>query len=759
MKKWKLSLTTIMVSFLLVSGIGVGFDPACAEEVVIGEAGAVEAESGQVPIQILGINDFHGALSTTGSFYNDAGQKVEKAGSAALLSSYLNQAEKNFTDKNGRGGQTFRVHSGDMVGASPANSALLQDEPTVKVLNQMNFTIGTLGNHEFDEGLEEFNRMMTAGAPATDPYGILTNYPRETSKTEIVISNVVKKGSDEIPFQWQPYTIKEVGETQKIKIGFIGVVTTEIPNLVLKEHYEGYNFLDEAETIAKYSQELQNQGVNAIIVLAHIPAVSKQQQVSGDAATILAKVNELAPNNSVDAWFAGHNHQYTNGVVNKTRVVQSTSQGKGYIDLQGTLDVATNDFVETPTAEVSPVSPVEAPSRDERVAAIVKDADNRVASVTSKKIGISRNEGNISREVNQYKESALGNLITDGQIAMAKAKGIEADFAMTNNGGIRADLLVNKNREITWGAAQAVQPFGNIMQIVEMTGAQIEQVLNEQYDQDEKYFLQLSGLTYTFVKNEDSAQPFKVFEMKKADGAPILKERTYRVVINDFLFGGGDGFAGFIGAKLVNAMQPDTETFINYIESKTTAGEDIAAKIAGRKTKYEAGTSDSSIEINEGEVKIKKATIFDDLHEGDEFLTGKTISNGKISLVKETISNVEPKRKERPIAEKIVGEASIDGKFKVNVRSLNLKATEKLVITIRDSDQNTVDFPLTVLKATLESSSSSTSETTTQASSLEKGINKLPRTGEKKQGLAYIGVILIISMVAVGSFKKKRILK
>lgn len=75
-------------------------------------------------------------------------------------------------------------------------------------------------------------------------------------------------------------------------------------------------------------------------------------------------------------------------------------------------------------------------------------------------------------------------MITDGQRAMAKEAGYDVDFAMTNNGGIRADLLLGKDGMVTWGAAQAVQPFGNILQVVEMTGAQIKEVLEQQYDDE-----------------------------------------------------------------------------------------------------------------------------------------------------------------------------------------------------------------------------------------------------------------------------------
>ncbi|HEK9712223.1 TPA: bifunctional metallophosphatase/5'-nucleotidase, partial [Streptococcus equi subsp. equi] len=116
-------------------------------------------QADQVDVQFLGVNDFHGALDTTGSAYMPEG-KVSNAGTAAQLAAYLDDAEADFKQTS-PDGTSIRVQPGDMVGASPANSGLLQDEPTVKVFNQMGFEYGTLGNHEFDEGLAEFNRIMT----------------------------------------------------------------------------------------------------------------------------------------------------------------------------------------------------------------------------------------------------------------------------------------------------------------------------------------------------------------------------------------------------------------------------------------------------------------------------------------------------------------------------------------------------------------------------------------------------------------------
>lgn len=548
-------------------------------------------EAKTVPVQILGVNDFHGALSTTGSYYGPTG-KIANAGKAALLASQLNKMQNDFVTAHPNG-QTLRVSSGDMVGASPANSGLLQDEPTIKAFNAMNFTVGTLGNHEFDEGLAEFNRILLGQAPASDSnfLDIVKTYPREASKLDLVVANI-QDASGKIPFNWKPYTVKTLadGQGNEVKVGFIGIVTTEIPDLVLKKNWQDYTFLDEAQTIAKYEKELrENQKVNAIVVLAHVPSVQSGETTTGGAADMLAKLDQIDPEHTVDAVFAGHNHVYTNGVNGKTRVVQSTSQGKGVAQVTGEIDVATQDFVKVPDGDVQPVIAANGITPDASVEAIVKDADERIAEEQNRVIGHTSAKGNISREVaaEAPRESVLGNLITDGQRVMAKEAGQEVDFAMTNNGGIRADLLVKENGDITWGSAQAVQPFGNILQVVEMTGSQIKKVLEEQYD-DDKYFLQVSGLSYTFYANPDttSEQKYLVDKITKEDGSAVEMNQTYKVVINDFLYGGGDGFKGFTEAKLIGAIDPDTETFVNYIQ-KASADGDLDVPTLGRKVKVD----------------------------------------------------------------------------------------------------------------------------------------------------------------------------
>lgn len=610
-------------------------------------------QADQVDVQFIGVNDFHGALDTTGSAYMPEG-KVSNAGTATQLAAYLDDAEADFKQTS-PDGTSIRVQAGDMVGASPANSGLLQDEPTVKVFNQMGFEYGTLGNHEFDEGLAEFNRIMTGTAPAEDSAinDITKQYEHEASNQTLVIANVVDKKTNTIPFGWKPYAVKEVPVNDKsVKVGFIGVVTTEIPNLVLKQNYEQYDYLDSAETIVKYAKELQEQQVNAIVVLAHIPATSDNGVVHDEMAAVMEKVNQLYPEHSVDIVFAGHNHQYTNGTIGTTRVVQAVSQGKAYADVRGTLDTDLNDFVATPEAKVIAVAPgIKTGNAD--IQAIVDQANDIVKTVTELKIGTAATSSTISKTENEDKESPVGNLITTAQLTIGRKTFPHVDFAMTNNGGIRADLVVKEDQTITWGAAQAVQPFGNILQVVQMTGQQIYDVLNQQYDEDQKYFLQISGLKYTYTANEanDPSTPFKVVKAYKDNGDEIDPAAQYTLIINDFLYGGGDGFSVFKDAKLLGAINPDTEVFIEYIKDLEAAGKTVSAGINGVKTYVTASLEGSTQSDHTG-----KHEIINRVFKNRE---GKVLSTELVSDLFTPAQNANPATSIKPLAAKKQANAAL----------------------------------------------------------------------------------------------------
>lgn len=648
-----------------------------------GNANSAEAavDPNLVPVQILGVNDFHGALDTPSS------SPLGKIGGADYLATNLNNSEAAFLAANGladnAASNSIRVQAGDMVGASPAVSGLLQDEPTIKVLNRMKFEIGTLGNHEFDEGLAEYKRILDGG-DTTDFNEITQNYDHEASDMSIVVANVVNKSDGAIPYGFKPYEIKNMGG---VDVGFIGVVTTEIPSLVLANHIQNFNFLDEAETIAKYSAELQAKGVKAIVVLSHVPALTPgnptngEGAVSGAAVDMINKVNQIAPNNSVDLVLAGHNHQYTNGKVGSTRLVQSYNNGKAYSNVTGVLNKTTKDFETTPNAEIKynlqDVTP------DAAVRSVIDEAYALVNPVISKPIG-QMDSAVLTRDTNADNESPLGNLITDGQREMAKQAGIAVDFAMTNNGGIRADLVgtaANGSYAVTWGAAQAVQPFGNILQVVELSGADIIEALNQQYDESEKYFLQVSGLKYTYTKNDAGEK--RVVDVMKEDGTKLDPAATYRVVINDFLFGGGDSFSAFTKGKQVDVIDPDTDTFINYIQSQSKlVTPELGRKVFKTEAEIAKEKEDAAIQA------ITDSTTFVSYKEKDAVFKGKTIPGATV-----TLDTLAVKAKVAPVV------ADADGNFEIDMSGENLKEGETFGVTITDADGYSKVFTVAVMAA------------------------------------------------------------
>ncbi|MBF2664615.1 bifunctional metallophosphatase/5'-nucleotidase [Listeria seeligeri] len=689
MKVNKFSKKTTHV--LLVAGLTIGLT-------VPFTGTTAQAAADTVPIQILGINDFHGALETASK--DASGSPI---GGADYLATNLDNATSSFIQANpdATADNAIRVQAGDMVGASPAVSGLLQDEPTMKVLQKMNFEVGTLGNHEFDEGLPEYKRILDG--VSTNKFGpIVEAYPRIKSDMKIVAANVVNKGTNTVAEGFSPYYVKEI---DGVKVGFIGIVTTEIPNLVLANHIKDYDFLDEAETIVKYSAELRDQGVNAIVVLSHVPALSTgnpntgtKQDVAGEAANMMTKANELDPNNSVDLVLAGHNHQYTNGLVGKTRIVQSYNNGKAFSDVTGELDKTTGDFVSPPDAKITYNTRSVTPNAD--ITAVTEDAKSRIEGVINETIGLANKEV-ISRETNpdnkaiDDKESELGNMITDAQRYMANKAGADVDFAMTNNGGIRADLttrLANGQNEITWGAAQAVQPFGNILQVVEMSGADITEALSQQYLSNQTYFLQISGLKYTFTDTDDLDHAYKIASVTTEDGTPLKADQKYKVVINDFLFGGGDGFSAFKKANLVTAIDPDTETFINYIKDQKAAGKVITAQKEGRKVYKSQAEIDKETETAAIQA-IKDATKINKLAEKDKTLTGTTLPGATVDVQKAD-SNAKLARAAGPSAT-----ADANGKFSVDISSLDLKKGDQITTTVTDANGYSTTFQTTVQAA------------------------------------------------------------
>lgn len=490
-----------------------------------------------VKVQLLGINDFHGQLDQTGK-WND-----QPVGSAPILATYLKQ--RAATEPH-----TLLVQVGDMVGASAPESSLLQDEPTIEILNHLGFNVGTIGNHEFDEGIPEMKRLIYGGYHEKTGYFAGADFP-------YIVANVISKqtGRSILP----AHLIKHV---QGIPIGFIGVVTTETPQIVMPSHVKDVTFIDPATAVNREVQKLKRKGVRTIIVLAHEGgSQASNGRIDGPIAKIVPQLSD-----EVDVVFSGHTHTFINGMIDGKLVVQALNYGMAFADVDLTIDRRTKEVI-AKQAEVLPTYQANV-KPDPQVKRIVEQAKKEVAPLINREIG--KTETAITRTASEAGESALGNLIADAQRAA-----MQTEFAFMNPGGIRADLPAGS---VNWGHLYTVQPFNNDVMKMSLTGEQIIRILNQQFqDPARTRILQISGFKYTY--DPDRPADDRVVSITTADGTPLEPSASYSVAVNSFLANGGDGFTVFKEGKDRIVGPTDLDALISYVQELP---QPFSSKIEGR---------------------------------------------------------------------------------------------------------------------------------------------------------------------------------
>ena len=537
-------------------------------------------QGGNVKVKILGFNDFHGQIS--------AGKLVgtRPVGSAGVLSAYLKAAQAGIES------QTILAHAGDFVGASPASSALLQDEPSLQWLNMLANgscsysdktnaacnVVGTLGNHEFDEGKSELLRLLNGGNHLSGPF---LEDPYRGARFPYVSANVVDEVTN-VPIL-APYVIKRVAG---IPIAFVGAVLEATPTIVTPTGVAGLKFLDEATAVNSYVAEIKAQGIKTIVLLIHQGGSQTSYTTATNTsltnsalngADILDVVNRL--DDEFDLVVSGHSHSFTNLLVSnangkKILVTQAFSASTAYSDIDLTIDPVTKDVV-TKTAKIvttfADVAPGNAP--DAAAVALTTAAETRVAPLVGMVVGFS--PVSYTRTQNAAGESELGDIIADAQNL---AEGTQ--FAFMNPGGIRADLIVAAGgANITWNDLFTIQPFGNTLVKMNLTGAQIKAVLEQQWQPTVTRMLQISGFGYTW----DSALPVgsRVTEIHTAAGAALDPSATYAISCNNFLATGGDGFTAFVAGTNQIGGPIDLDALIEYTEHHNP----LPAPVTGRITK------------------------------------------------------------------------------------------------------------------------------------------------------------------------------
>jgi 5'-nucleotidase len=539
-----------------------------------------------VQVRLIGINDFHGNLEATnlvlflaepGAAPGTPAMRVQVGGAAALAGMV----------KRLRAGapHSLMLAAGDLVGASPLVSTLFRHESTVEILNDIGLEVSSLGNHEFDAGQQELQRLIRGGCAATVPesaVGSCVRSPYRGAHYQYIAANVVgAKGRTIVA----PYVIKRFAG---IPVAFIGGVTRSTPQMVTPSGVAGLKFVDEADAVNRAARELRRQGVRAMVAVFHEGFELGTQDKRGDwndatcpeaHGPLLGIARRLAP--EIKVIFSGHTHQGYRCEIEGRLIIQGTSYGRGISVVDVQLDPATRRMLpDTRSINLPVVNERTDPAQRERLAAALPEAYAKVLRETKPDEAIAeqvaayavltapkaeRPVGTITGPFARggKVDSAAGRLIADAQLAATKGEG--AQVALMNPGGIRASLeCAAAPCTVTFGQAFTMQPFGNSLVVMTLTGAELKAALESQQRQSgDPLWLQPSeGFSYTW--QSDAPRGERVSEMRLL-GEPVLPETKYRVTVNSFLAEGGDGFAALANGAVRAGGGQDIDALISYL--------------------------------------------------------------------------------------------------------------------------------------------------------------------------------------------------
>ncbi|MFF2488665.1 bifunctional metallophosphatase/5'-nucleotidase [Microbacterium sp. NPDC058062] len=534
-------------------------------------------------IQLLSFNDFHGNLEapagSSGRLNLPGGGTTDSltppgVGGVEYLATHLAQAREGHR-------YSLTVAAGDLIGASPLLSGAFHDEPSIEALNALHLDVSAVGNHEFDEGYVELQRMANGGClDDGDGENNQNSCPTGSfagADFDYLAANVVYEGTNNTILP--AYAIKNI---KGAKIGFIGMTLEDTPDIVTASGIAGLDFKDEVETANALVPVLKAKGVNAIVVLIHQggtpPSSAAYNAACGNGAEIAADspIIPIAQNldPAIDLIVSGHTHQpYVCNIKdpagNDRLVTSASSFGRLYTETNLTYDKRTQDIVRTSITSANMLVTRNVP-KDPTETALITKYQELVAPIASKVVG--QISTTVTRTANAAGESPLGDLIADAQLADPSVVGPYSApvIALMNPGGIRADLPFaspsspygEPDGSITFAEAFTVQPFNNYLVSLDLTGAQIKQILNEQWTApntgSNRKILQVSdGFSYTYSGTTLGAVTL--------NGQPLVDTTTYRVVTNNFLAGGGDGFPTFLQAQNVYYGGLDIDAFSAYL--------------------------------------------------------------------------------------------------------------------------------------------------------------------------------------------------
>jgi len=540
------------------------------------DAGTV-SDDRVVRVRILAINDFHGNLqppagsngwviappddpaAPADAGRTDAGDVLIAAGGAAFLAAHVARLRQGIAN-------SIFVSAGDLTGASPLVSSLFGDRPTIEVMNEMGLNLEAVGNHDFDHGMAALEWLQHGGcanppqAPPGDDAACDAGAFGGAQFTYLAANVFLRDGSRTV---FPAYVVKE---WDGARVAFIGETLKGTPAVTNADAVSGLAFRDEADTANALIPELERQQVSAIVLILHQGAEASSgtyDSCSGLGGALLPILSRLDP--AIGIVVSGHTHQAYDCKIGGRLVTTAASYGRLVTAIDLVVDPVARRIVDARAHNV-PVTRDVAP--DPGAQSIVDGyaaeartlADRVVGYVEADVTGNSRVAGSGSCE------TPLGDLVAD---AMQAATG--AEIAFMNAGGIRADLVAHRPElgphAITYSDAYAIQPFGNDLVTMSLTGAAIRELLARQYGRTG--ILQVSrGFSYRYAVD----RPHRTIEVVdlRVRGRPLEMSKVYRVVVPSFLARGGDGYEVLASGKDLKVGPVDVQAFVDYLGRITT---------------------------------------------------------------------------------------------------------------------------------------------------------------------------------------------
>ncbi|WP_173923418.1 bifunctional UDP-sugar hydrolase/5'-nucleotidase [Agromyces sp. Marseille-P2726] len=556
-------------------------------------------EARSVDINLVTINDFHG--------------RIEQSGTAAGIAR-LGSAVDAFRAQNPN---TVFAAAGDLIGASTFTSFIQQDVPTIEGLNAAGLDVSAVGNHEFDQGFAD-----------------LTDRVMPLADWEYLGANIhdAETGEAALPEYW-------LQKFQGVTIGFVGAVTDELPSLVSPAGIADITV--EAPVVAanrvadQLSDGKKNNGeADIVILLVHEGAATTNIADAVDPESRFGQI-VLGANDNIDAIVSGHTHLAYNHVIDGRPVISSGQYGERFSNMEISYDRATKSITKM---ENTIYTMAVAQDSSGNVTQWLYEPDPAIVPLVTAATAVADELGNVEIGIaegafmraqrpgtlpngqpglveNRGGESTLGNFVADVQLwslnETDQDRGVQITFM--NPGGLRADINADGT---TYREAANVQPFANTLVTLDLTGAQIKQILEEQWQPAgaSRPFLKLGvneALTYTY--DPTAAQGSHITEIF-LNGEPLDLGATYKVGANSFLASGGDNFVTFReGTNKADTGKIDLEAMVAYFEEFGTATPDYRQRAVGVDVVSVAGgqaeVNLSSLDFSTTEPKAGTVTV------------------------------------------------------------------------------------------------------------------------------------------------------